>query len=305
MEQVLEDFVLDRASFRSDRARELLERTSYAGFPELRAAIQYAVEFLGGQLTEHELGGEQITLAPRLASDLKVSQVLHRGVFDPKLAVRLDDLPFLACGHPLIDRILQLMTQLREAGIGARRSPSAPPGLSLEFVWSMSATLVVTEARLVRHLVRSDGTLTSGPYEFFPDKDTPIAAVADADFASEAIARSRGQFGIELRAFRDEMRGASEELRARKLRRLERVQRSVLERDDARISDELAFVERAESSMDSRLLKILPARRAKLEKHRARRLQHVSEYERQVEDLQQQGLDVRGELFAVSILIGD
>ena len=305
LERRLDDFVLDRASFRKDRANELQIQHSMADQSDLRALIASGLDYLGGHLSEHPDGGDQIHVSPRLSAELRTSPTLLRGIFDPKLALRMDELPFYACGHPLIDRILRSLVELENSGIGVRRSPDAPPGVSIEFIWELKATLVVTESRLVRHLVTKDGHLHSEPITKVPRNDTPASEAPDFSFAARAVEVTRERFHLEREAFRDEMLEAAEDVRARKLRRLERVHKSQLERDDYAIAQEMAFVTNAQATEDLGALKILPARKAKLEKHLERRRQRISAHEHEYEELSARSLDIRGGLFSVSILLGE
>lgn len=313
LEHRLEDFVMDRASFRKDRAAALQRQQAIADQSDLRRTIATGLDYLGGHLSEHVDGGDQIHISPRLAATLRMTSQNPHGVFDPKLALRMDELPFFACGHPLIDRVLRELVDLEGAGIGIRRSPDATSAFSVEFIWELKATLVVTESRLIRHVVTLDGVLNSSPLSAVPRFDVPVESQPEIALATQAILpvaeqlvdASRAQFHIEREAFRDEMRGAAEDIRARKLRRLERVHKSQLERENYAISQEQEFVKTAEETRDPGALKILPARKGRLEKHLKRRADRIEKYEQEYEELSNRSLDIRGGLFSVSILMGD
>jgi hypothetical protein len=303
LEETMADFVLDQASFRHEQARQLQEQPVLATNAELQEVVARGLDYLGGHLSPHDVGGEQVTLSPKLASRLGLSQQTHHGIFDPAEALRRDEIPFFACGHPLIDKILRDLAGL-DARVGARKSVDAPPGTSVEVIWRLRASLVIPEAKLVRHVIDKDLKVHESLVTSIPLHDMPLDMTIDPAFAADAVAASRGAFMDALRAYRGEMHAKAEDILARRLRRLSRVHKSQVERIQVRIDEEEAFIAGVESAPTERTLKILPARKGRLAKARERMAQLDADYERDSEELRAKRPDIRGEIFSVSLLQG-
>ena len=303
LEQTMADFVLDRASFRSDKARQLLDEPSLATSKDLETVVSRGLEFLGGTLSSHDLGGEQISLSPRLASRLAGGTQVHHGVFDPAEALRMDELPFFACGHPLIDSILEDLSGLTDH-VGARISSEAPPGISVEIIWRLRATLVVPEAKLVRHIVTPDLRVLDVDLHELPLSDHPVDITVDEAFARSAVQASRDVFQTTFAKYREEMLLKIDDLRHQRLRRAERVFRSREERIQARIDDEQAFISNAEGNPTPQNQRILPARRGRLAKDRDRLHKLREDFEEETASLLHKRPDIRAEVFAVNLLLG-
>ena len=303
LEDRMADFVLDRASFRRDQARQLQEQPSLAGNEELKQVVSHGLDYLGGSLNPHDSGGEQISLSQKLASKLALTQQAHHGIFEPQEALRMDELPFFACGHPVVDKVLDAMVNL-DAKVGGRKSPEAPPGISIEIVWRLKANLVIPEAELIRHVISPDLTLVEERVTDLPLNDLPVDVDVDTGFASKAIELSRDAFTPALRAYRDEMQTKAEDVLERRLRRLTRVHESQIERIQVRIDDETTWIQAAEAHPTPQKTKILPARKGRLNKALERRDQLNAAFEQESEELRAKRPDIRGEIFSVSVLVG-
>jgi superfamily II DNA or RNA helicase len=303
LEARMADFVLDRASFRRDQARQLQEQPSLASNEDLKSVVSHGLDYLGGSLNPHDAGGEQVSLSPKLASRIGLTQQAHHGIFDPLLALRMDEVPFFACGHPVIDKILDAMVAL-DARVAGRRSAEAPPGVSVEIIWRLKASLVIPEAKLIRHVISPNLTLSETDVSSLPLGDAPIDVTIEPDFASQAVALSRSAFTQALHEYRGEMQAKAEDILERRLRRLTRVHKSQVERIQVRIDEEVDFIRRAESDPTPQTMKILPARKGRLNKARERMDQLNATYERESEELKAKRPDIRGEIFAVSVLVG-
>lgn len=303
LEATMADFVLDRASFRRDQARQLQEQPSLATTEDLRVVVGQGLEYLGGSLNPHDAGGEQISLSPRLASKLGLSQQAHHGIFDPQLALRFDEVPFFACGHPVVDKIIDALVRL-DARVGARRSDDAPPGMSIEIIWRLKASLVIPEAKLVRHVISPDRRITQSHVTELPLADRPVDAAVDPEFAAVAVSLSREAFTEDLHAYRTDMQVKAEDILERRLRRLTRVHTSQVERIQVRIDEENEFIRNAQAQPTPQNQKILPARMGRLTKARDRMATLEADYERESEELLAKRPDIRGEIFSVSILVG-
>ncbi|MFC5260916.1 SNF2-related protein [Kribbella qitaiheensis] len=305
LEQTMADFVLDRASFRLDEANRLLGKESFAQPAHLRAVIERGLEHLGGTVTDHAEGGSVINLSPRLASRIGVRETTWRGVFSPEEAVRMDDLDFFACGHSLVDRLLTAMAELPDGKVGCRHSSSVGPGTWVEVIYRLSAELVVEKSRLVRHLVNEDGVIRSQELRELPLEDKPSQANRAA-WVADGVARSDRLFQREFRDFRLEHGDRFEDDREQKLLRLKRVFESQRQRLTSEIeSAEEWLAERSlEIAVSARDQKILPARRGRLEKQRARLADLEQEYSADREALLKQELAVHGEVIGASIVLG-
>ncbi len=303
LEERMADFVLDRASFRRDQARKLQEQPSLAGNEELKQVVSHGLDYLGGSLNPHDSGGEQISLSPKLASKLALTQQAHHGIFEPQAALRMDEVPFFACGHPVVDKVLDAMIEL-EARVGSRESSEAPPGVSIEVIWRLKANLVIPEAKLIRHIISPHLTLVEERVTNLPLGDRPVDVDYDIEFASKAIQLSRDAFTTALHSYRDEMQSKAEEVLERRLRRLNRVHASQIERIQVRIDEETNFIQTAEADPTPQKTKILPARKGRLNKALERKDQLNASFEQESEELRAKRPDIRGEIFSVSVLVG-
>lgn len=305
LEETLADFVLDRASFRQDQANELLGKSAIAKAGDLERVVRSALDHLGGSVLEHSEGGYAVNLSPRLASRLGLHAQSHRGVFDPALATQLDDLDFFACGHPVIDRILDAARDLPDSSVGARVSKEVPPGTWVEVVWRVRASLVVDEGVLVRHLVGPDGVVESSRVAGLPLGDRP-ARIAVPSWVTDAVAASEKQFAVERADQRAEFERRFEEIRRDRLVRLDRVYDSQRERLQHQIRQAEEWLgERDGGDVTARDAKVLPARRGRLAKDRERLAHLEDERKARREELENQQLDIRAEVLSAALVVGE
>jgi SNF2 family DNA or RNA helicase len=303
LEETFADFVLDRASFRRDQANELLGASAIAKPGDLERFTGMSLDYLGGTLVDHSEGGSVINLSPRLASRLKQAQS-HRGVFDPGVATQLDDLDFFACGHPLIDRLIAAVRDLPDSAVGARIAADAPPGTWIEVIWRVRAVLIVTEGLVIRHLVGADGAVVSTKVTALPLGDRPVR-VEVPQWAPAAVEASEEQFRKELAQHRAEFERRFEEIRKDRAHRLDRVYDSQRERLELQIRQaEEWFAERVDGRASERDLRVMPARRGRLDKDRERLENLEEERSARLDDLQRQHIDIRGEVLSAAVVVG-
>ena len=304
LEETMADFVLDRASFRHDEADRLLGRRVLAHPADLEKVIRRTLDYLGGSLVDHSDGGLVINLSPRLAARSGFGKASRRGVFDPLIAVQMDDLDLFAAGHPVVDRLLAEIRNLEGAAVGARESHDTPPGVWVEVIWRVKAHMIVNEGVLIRHLVNETGDLHSSEVTSLPLADKPIH-VAVPDWAAEAVRSSCLTFDHEFADRRVEMESRFDEISQERLRRSDRIYDSRRDRLQHQIAQAEEWIKvREDGVMSERERKVLPARRGLLARDRER-LTHVEE-ERQHkhEELLLEQLDVRGEVLGAAIVVG-
>ncbi len=303
LEETMADFVLDRASFRKDQARDLLEQPTLATNLQLRDVVALGLQYLGGSLGPHATGGDQVSLSPKLAAKLAAGGQVHHGVFHPQDALRMDEVPFFACGHPLVDKIVHELATL-DSRIGVRSSADAPVGISVEVIWRLRTELVVPEATLVRHIITPDLDVMESKVTSIPIGEEPTQAEVNWSFVERAAQLSRTRFQTTLLEYRTDMLTKAEDIRERRLRRAERVYKSRAERIQVRITDEEEFIAGALASPTPQNQRILPARQGRLAKDRDRLAQLTAEYEQETEGLVARRPDIRGEVFSVALLVG-
>jgi len=303
LERTMADFVLDQASFRRDEANELLGRRPLVSTMELRASIELGLEYLGGRLVPHEEGGETFTLAPRLASRIGAPTSSPRGVFDPVDAVRMDDVDFFACGHPLVDRVLAGMSTLEDAATGCRISGDVPEGLWVEVIREVSSRVGAGSGRLVRHLVGPDGQVVSNDVEKLPLLDVPVSREAP-DWAGDAVRQSDEFFRREFEEFVADAKARFIEDQGARRERLERIYGSQHDRLAKQIESEDAWLAARRTNPSDRDRKILPAREKKLELARRRLAELKDELELDVDQLLSEQPDIRARVLSAAVLEG-
>lgn len=303
LEETLADFVLDRASFRSDQARALLGSSSLVEPRQLEHVIRAGLQYLGGSVVEHAEGGSVINLSPRLAARLGQRTTTWRGVFDPDEALRLDDIDFFACGHVLIDSLLAQLCELSDSDVGARLSRLVPAGTWVEVVYQFSSHVIVGEGRLVRHLIGSDLEVRSDVINGLPLDDIP-SDVKRPDWTATAVDKSAALFHQEFELYRQAIAQRLSDVRAAKMARQQRVFESQRFRLESQIEAEELWIEEHEVDPSEKEKRVLPARRGRLAKARERlgalRAEHLDLEQR----IQEQKLDVRARVLSAAIVVG-
>jgi hypothetical protein len=304
LEETLADFVMDRASFRKDEADRLLGREALARPKDLEQLVRLALDYLGGSLVDHSDGGTVINLSPRLAARTGFGKTSRRGVFEPSVAVHMDDLDLFAFGHPVIDRLLAELRDLPSAAVGARESVDVPSGLWIEVLWRVKAHMVVNEGMLIRHLISESGEVQSSTLTQLPLADRPIS-VPVPDWAPMAIGVSQSLFKDEFAERRAALELRFREIREDRLRRSDRIYDSRRARLHYQIAQAEEWLEARESNNPSEKdRRILPARRGLLTRDRERLTEVDGERLLKREELLAQRLDIRGEVLSAAIVVG-
>ena len=302
LERTLADFVLDRASFRRDEAMRLLGRTTMADPERLHEVLKLGLEYLGGSVLPHAEGGKVVKLSPRLASRLGVKETTWRGVFDPAEAVRMDELDFFACGHPLVDALLSSLGSLPDA-VGWRRSRDVPRGVWVEVVRELSAELVVGQGRLVRHLVDETGRVVTSQLDVLPLHDTPHAG-QPLDWFGRAVDVSEERFRDEYAGFREEMSREFEAIVEERRVRAKRIYESQRLRLATQIDSEQEWLDKRRHGASERDRKVIPAREGRLAKARERLSRLAEEHEVQDELIRGAELAVRARVVSAGVVEG-
>lgn len=170
-EKILADFVLDRASFRKDRVNELLGESPLASHKDLAGFIEDALTYYGGSLMPHIEGGHTVNLSPKLATRLRTSASVHRGVFEPLEALAHEDPDFFAMGHDLVDAIVELpdRAELEPAVTSVRAVPGLAGPPLVEFWYEVKGDAQARFGTVIRHLVDEVGTVQSDTVTSVPD----------------------------------------------------------------------------------------------------------------------------------------
>lgn len=302
-EDVLADFILDRASLRRDQANELLEHKPLASHKDLRTFVAGAMPYLGGTLTEHPEGGDVVSLSPRLAARMGVRQSVVRGAFEPRAALAMEELDFFAFGHPLLDGLVDACLALDSGGVGGREADDVPAGLWIEFIYRITAGGVRPRGLLIRHLVDEDGVQSSAELSRLDFTSRPVEFPVP-EWAAAAAAASERLFDEELSSRREQLLTEHEATREQELLRAERIYQF----REFRLQSDIS---RAERWLDERAIgasqkdqRVMPARRGRLTKDRERLGRVRAEYELQVERIRAQEMSIDGELVVVGMVRG-
>lgn len=266
-ERTLSDFVLDRASLRSDRAQELLNQSPLARWSDLQGFIDQALDYHGGTLKEHSEGGEVLGLSPRLAAKLKSGQSAVRGTFAPEVARKMEDLPFFAFGHNLIDRIINLAITTEPNPTGARLIEGQGDGLWVEVFYELVGEGVRPDGRILRHLVSADLRVRSETVDRVPLLGVEVSVSAPS-WASQAVKASRSHFEKEHMSYRNDIRQANEGYRDQELSRNERIFHYRELRLKRLVEEHETWIQEKERSGSEKERRILPARRGQLSKRK-------------------------------------
>lgn len=264
-EKILDDFILDRASFRKDEANKLLERPTLASFDDLRRFIQSSLNYYGGRLSKHNNGGCYLTLSPKLAHIIQADTTSVRGVFDPKEALEWEDLDFFAFGHKHIDQIVEHVYN-QEAKTGVRCLPEAPPGVTAEIIYEYeSRGPFHAKGQMFRHLIGQNLQVDSKRITIVPAVGRSVRAKVDMPkWLPTAIEISRQRAMEEITQFQEKI--YKERLPERREVE-ERYRRAFIHRGEqlkARIEKERDWIDEKTQYGSDDEKRVIPARRAKL-----------------------------------------
>ena len=302
-ERVLADMLLDRASLRRDRANELLGKRSLATHSDLQAHVAEVLDYYGGALKPHTEGGCVVTLSPRLATRLRTRTPQLRGVFDPQVALELEELDFFAIGHELIDKIVELPLAESPALCSVRADPELEGDPVLELHYQIRGEGPSRLGRVIRHVVGADSTVWSECVTSQPLLASEGSRVAVPPWAPNAIEASRSEFNRELANAREEVQVGHEVRQSEELARAKRIFSYREQRLRRRVEEDRRWIEEKERTGSDRELRILPARRGKLAKEVERLELLASDYNSQVDNIIARSAEVTGSLWAVSLVV--
>lgn len=288
-EKILGDFILDRASFRQDEANKLLERPTLASFDDLRRFIRDALSYYGGRLSEHNNGGDYLTLSPELARQINVKHARVRGSFDLKEVLEWEELDFFAFGHKHIDQIVTYVYD-QEAKTGLHFLSHAPPGVTVEVIYEYeSRGPFHAKGQMVRHLVGQDLQVHSEMVTTIPAVgQTATAKVDMPNWLSSAIEVSQQKATEEVKQFQEKTYKEGLLERREVEKRYRRVFAHRGEGLKDRIEKERAWIgEKTQNGSDNER-KVIPARKAKLRLLEQELQDLAYELKREIEKLNRQ-----------------
>jgi SNF2 family DNA or RNA helicase len=301
VENVMADFILDRASLRHDKTNQLLGRTPLARHTQLRSFLTAGLEYLGGSLTEHQEGGDVVSLAPLVARSLGLDRS-HRGVFDPVEALAHEDLDFFAFGHELIDKLVDHLARA-EYLTAARRLNDAPSGVSLELWYALEGEGVRPSGSLIRHVVGEDLVVDSRVIDQIPALGEHVE-VAAPDWLAQAVGLSRQVAIGEQQRERERVRAEDDESKRLELERAERIVTYRRRRLEDIIERDQAWIDEKQVSGSDRERRVLPARTGKLAKRRAELASLEADYEQDCAEIRARHPDVTMSVVAAGLAVG-
>ena len=280
VEQLMDNFALDRASFRSDLASELLTTKRLATPDDLRQHIADSLKYFGGQLIDHDEGGVIVRLSSKLMNRLQTRSSAHRGIFDPRIALEHEELAFFAFGHQLIDSVVDLPINLQPLPCtGTRIIDGLPSGIYLEVFYEFTTQGNPPCGIIVHHLVSEDGTVKEEDLISIPDigkkpelTNIPTWLPVAAQATRSAIMR---RYTIEL----EEANHRIEKWKEQELNRERRIFDYGKQRLEEMIDNMKKWISTVESNGTKGELRVLPARKGKLKKDQKRLMNLQTNYE--------------------------
>jgi SNF2 family DNA or RNA helicase len=267
-EHQLADFAMDRASLRRDVVNNLLNERPLATHDDLRDYSNALLRYAGGTLNEHAEGGQVVTVSPQLAQRLRIRGSTVRGCFSHEEALRFEELEFFAFGNKLVQQLIQLPED-ESVTVACRRDLTVPKGLWVEIWYESEAVDIEPVGRFIRHLVGPDLDVKNVAVSEMPALGERVDGSPELpSWAAAAVEASQRRYRdeyLELRAIAlSGLIARQEEARAR----VQRIFEYRKHRFESLISEEAAWIDRAERGGSERDRRILPARRGKLEKRR-------------------------------------
>lgn len=300
-ERTMQDFVLDHASFRRDEANLLLNRPPFANHLDLAGYIGRALTYYGGTLEPHAGGGIEIALSPRLSAQLNVRPV-HRGVFDPDIARRDEELEFFAFGHPLVEKLVDL-PQSDHPLTGCRVVDDVDEPVALEVYYEIRGEGVRTSSTIIRHRVDPTGKVSSVAMRSLAAAGEPHQLSEWPVWLGEAAEQSRRRAQAELQTERVAMKQADDTLREQDLERAHRVVEYRRVRLKTQMEQQASLIAAKEGSSSERERRILPALRGKLTKLRGDLERLEFEHQRDVLAITSRELGVALRVLAAGIVV--
>ena len=302
-ERMMSDFILDRASLRSDQVGALLDRAEMARPEDLATFMKRSLSYLGGTLTDHQDGGHVVSLSPNLASRMKVKNRVVRGAFPPALALNLEDIDFFAFGNEMADRLIEHAGALTGGNTGCRITKSVPPGVWIELVYRISSAGPRPKGFLIRHLVGEDGNVRAEQLETwdFADKPTRLEVpIWTAAAVEQSAQRFRSEFAERRPVLMQGLEDARQEERAR-VQRLHDARRAQLEAEVQRAQE---WLDARSHNASDRDRKIMPARQGRLTKDLERLHRLDAELDTDLNEINSRRAEIDGRLISAGLARG-
>lgn len=304
-ERTLADFVLDRASLRRDIANRLLGESPLARFADLQTYAARSLEFFGGTAKEQEDRSFTISLSPLLATKMLQKSPVIRGVFDPDVAREREELQFLAFGHTLIDQLLNAARSQPEiAFTAARRLSESNDDVAVEIWYEIQGESLKPTGRIIRHLVKRDLQVESQDVRSLPPAGTPID-VQIPGWLAEAMTASKSRFDEEHALEREHISAQEESVKSAEIERAARIFQYRQVRLEKVIASDEQWIKDKESNGTERERRILPARRGKVAKDKARLAQLTSEHQLQAQKIKARRAGTRAIILAAGLVVGE
>lgn len=302
LESLMADLALDRASFRSSKAQEILARHSLVDHEVLRSVLEEALPLVGGgSIRDHPEVGQVFVLSPKSARQFSHGKHEIHGVFDPAVARSREELPLFSPEHPVVEAILTEARAMDPAGIGSRTCTKTPPGQWLEVVVRVRAHSKGLPTRprveLLRILVPPpDAESINGTsvevLKAFDFDSVPIQLTTLPRWVEGALETAGEICDEQFKVYR--VRFESAHLQDLKEARevAERIHHQAMLRIRHDIERERKWIEDNASSRDPKIQQVMPARQGKLKKASERLSEQRANFDNRIADLEQDRLTV-------------
>lgn len=142
MEEQLADLLLDTGSFRRDRADALLGRTPPFSGEDLHRFLSQYLAFAGGQVRERAVDIYDLVVPPAMSVGMREGlRDSYRATFSAEVAQRQERLDFVAFGHPVLDRAVELCLEDHFGGRTAHlilHTDALPPQRAIVAIYTLS-----------------------------------------------------------------------------------------------------------------------------------------------------------------------
>jgi len=225
-------------------------------------------------------------------------------VFDPQLALEMEDLDSFAVGHELVDLLIQLAASAEGAQTGARELSDAQTGATVEVAYEIEGVALKPSGVFIRHVINPNLEVTSERLATLPEMGLPLRSVDVPAWVGDALHASRRRFNEEVEAEKLRLNAVNQAAKQAELDREDRIYRYRMVRLEKRIEDDLSMIERIERSPSESERRILPAIRGRLNKNRERRDRLTAEHETNKAAIEEREPAVRGKTISTGLVVG-